>query len=37
MPDRAFKRELDVIRVSCMHQKDNQCSWIGQLKDYQVC
>jgi len=36
MPDKAFKRELDVLQVECMHQKDKICSWEGQLKDYQI-
>jgi hypothetical protein len=37
MLDRAFKKELDVIPVVCMYRIDRQCTWTGQLKDYQVC
>ncbi|CAF3884095.1 unnamed protein product [Rotaria sp. Silwood2] len=35
MPDRAFKRELDIISVACLYKKDKQCNWTGQLKAYQ--
>ncbi|CAF1248442.1 unnamed protein product [Rotaria sp. Silwood1] len=35
MPDRAFKKELDVLPVVCMYRNDKQCNWTGQLKTYQ--
>ncbi|CAF1078601.1 unnamed protein product [Adineta steineri] len=36
MPDKAFKKELDNIRVVCIHRRDDQCTWAGHLRDYQA-
>jgi hypothetical protein len=37
MPDRAFKRELDSLQVTCCHKEDKNCAWVGPLNAYQVC
>ena len=36
MLDRAFKRDLDLLEVSCVHKKEENCDWVGPLKAYQV-
>jgi len=36
MPDRAFKKELDVFPVVCYHKTDRNCSWTNVLSMYQV-
>ncbi|CAF3444999.1 unnamed protein product [Rotaria socialis] len=35
MPDKAFKKELDILKVACVHRRDKQCNWEGLLNDYQ--
>jgi len=35
MMDRAFKREIDVLIVACLHKTGQACSWVGPLKKYQ--
>ncbi|CAF1273193.1 unnamed protein product [Rotaria sp. Silwood1] len=35
MLDRAFKRELDSISITCFHKVDENCTWTGPLKTYQ--
>ncbi|CAF1931031.1 unnamed protein product [Rotaria magnacalcarata] len=35
MPDKAFKKELDILKVACIHRRDNRCNWEGLLNDYQ--
>lgn len=37
MLDRAFKRELDNLPVTCDHKSNGKCTWSGPLKLYQVC
>ncbi|UJR08348.1 hypothetical protein I4U23_012619 [Adineta vaga] len=36
MPDKAFRRELDNLQVTCLYKENNICLWCGLLKDYQA-
>ncbi len=36
MPDKAFSRELNVLRIGCLYRKYEECPWTGMLQDYQV-
>lgn len=37
MNDRAFKKELNVLKINCMYRTEKQCPWAGYLAEYQVC